>query len=77
MELVTSQRGVVETVDPADAAVVVRVDDGRLVRLTGEQTGADRLGYSYATTVHRAQAPPRIPPTSSLMEEGESWRMWR
>jgi conjugative relaxase-like TrwC/TraI family protein len=53
--LVTSQRGVVETVDPAGAAVVVRVDDGRLVRLSGEQTGADRLGYSYATTVHRAQ----------------------
>jgi conjugative relaxase-like TrwC/TraI family protein len=53
--LVTSQRGVVAAVEPDTDVVLVRTDDGRLVRLTGEQTGADRLGYGYATTVHRAQ----------------------
>ena len=33
----------------------LRTDDGRLVRLAGEEAGAERLGYGYATTVHRSQ----------------------
>ena len=35
--------------------VQLRTDDGRQVRLTGEEGGAERLGYGYATTVHRSQ----------------------
>jgi conjugative relaxase-like TrwC/TraI family protein len=53
--LVTSQRATVEAVDPHAQAVVLRTDDGRLVRLSGEEAGAERLGYGYATTVHRSQ----------------------
>ncbi|HWG74112.1 MAG TPA: MobF family relaxase [Acidimicrobiales bacterium] len=53
--LVTSQRAVVVAVDPAVGALTLRTTDGRQVRLAGEDAGADRLGYGYATTVHRAQ----------------------
>jgi conjugative relaxase-like TrwC/TraI family protein len=53
--LVTSQRAVVTAVDPAAGAVTLRTGDGRLVPLAGDDAGADRLGYGYATTVHRAQ----------------------
>ena len=53
--LVTSERAVVEAVQPASGAVELRTGDGRRVRLTGEEAGDDRLGYGYATTVHRSQ----------------------
>ena len=54
--LVTSQRATVEAVDPqAGAIACLRTDDGRLVRLAGEEASAERLGYGYATTVHRSQ----------------------
>jgi conjugative relaxase-like TrwC/TraI family protein len=53
--LVTSQRAVVEAVEPDSASLVLRTDDGRQVRLVGEEVGADRLGHGYATTVHRGQ----------------------
>ena len=53
--LVTSQRATVEAVDPHAGALMLRTDDGRLVRLAGEEAGAERLGYGYATTVHRSQ----------------------
>lgn len=53
--LVTSERGVVEAVDPSAGTLVIRIGDGRTVTLTGEQAAADRLGHGYATTVHRAQ----------------------
>jgi hypothetical protein len=53
--LVTSQRATVEAVDPRRRALMLRTDDGRLVRLAGEEAGAERLGYGYATTVHRSQ----------------------
>ncbi len=53
--LVTSQRATVTSVDPQRDTVVLATDDGRVVALTGEQAGADRLGYGYATTVHRSQ----------------------
>ena len=53
--LVTSERGTVEAVDPAAGALVLRTDDGRTVTLTGGEASAERLGYGYATTVHRSQ----------------------
>jgi hypothetical protein len=51
--LVTSQRATVVAVDPP--AILVRTTDSRVVRLAGEEASAERLGYGYATTVHRAQ----------------------
>ncbi|MDQ2754515.1 MAG: hypothetical protein M3R71_03085, partial [Actinomycetota bacterium] len=53
--LVTSQRAVIEAVDPRAGALVLRTNDHRMVRLTAEDASADRLGYEYATTVHRSQ----------------------
>jgi conjugative relaxase-like TrwC/TraI family protein len=53
--LVTSERAVVEAVHPVEGTVDIRTDDGRNVRLSGEEANAERLGYGYATTVHRSQ----------------------
>jgi conjugative relaxase-like TrwC/TraI family protein len=53
--LVTSQLGTVVSVDPQQDTLILRTDDGRDVTLTSDQAGAERLGYSYATTVHRLQ----------------------
>jgi conjugative relaxase-like TrwC/TraI family protein len=53
--LVTSQRGTVASVDQQQDAVILATDDGRVVALAGEDAGAARLGYGYATTVHRLQ----------------------
>jgi hypothetical protein len=52
---VTSERGVVEAVDPSAGALVIRTREGRTVTLTSHQASADRLGHGYATTVHRSQ----------------------
>jgi len=41
--LVTSQRATVEAVEPDSGSLVLRTDDGRQVRLTGEEIGADGL----------------------------------
>jgi hypothetical protein len=53
--LVTSERTTVETVEAESGSLVLRTDDGRQVRLSDEEIGADRLGLGYATTVHRGQ----------------------
>jgi conjugative relaxase-like TrwC/TraI family protein len=53
--LVTSQRATIEAVDTGAGALRLRTDDGRLVRVAGEEASAERLGYGYATTVHRSQ----------------------
>ncbi|MDE3206837.1 MAG: AAA family ATPase [Acidobacteriota bacterium] len=53
--LVTSERDVIEAVDPTAGALVVRTQNGRAVTLAGEEASADRLSYGYATTVHRSQ----------------------
>jgi conjugative relaxase-like TrwC/TraI family protein len=53
--LVTSQRAIVTAVDADAGAVTLVTGDGRQVGLAGDDAGADRLGYGYATTVHRAQ----------------------
>ena len=37
------------------ARLALRTGDGRLVRLAAGEAVADRLGYAYATTVHRSQ----------------------
>lgn len=53
--LVTSQRAVVEAVDVSRGNLTLVTADGRHVSLGTEDVGTDRLGYSYATTVHRCQ----------------------
>ena len=53
--LVTSERATVESVDLLTSSLLLRTDDGREARLSGEETAAERLGYGYATTVHRSQ----------------------
>jgi len=53
--LVTSQRATVTTVDPTARIVMVRTDDDLQVTLRSDQLVPDRLGYAYATTVHRFQ----------------------
>jgi hypothetical protein len=53
--LVTSQRAVIEGVDPCRQTLTMCTDDGQMVLLGADDAGADRLGYGYATTVHRCQ----------------------
>jgi len=53
--LVTSQRATVTTVDPTARIVMVRTNDDLQVTLRSDQLVPDRLGYAYATTVHRFQ----------------------
>ncbi|MEA3216772.1 MAG: hypothetical protein QOJ19_2928, partial [Acidimicrobiia bacterium] len=53
--IVTSQRGVVDHVDVDARRLWVRMDDGQLHRLEGDELSADRLDHGYAVTVHRAQ----------------------
>jgi len=55
-QVVTSERGVVEAVDLRHRSLTVRMDDGRLQRLAGEELSKDRLAHGYAITVHRSQA---------------------
>jgi len=54
-QIVTSERGTVSTVDPADGSLHARMDDGRVQRFSAEQTAKDRLNHGYAITVHRSQ----------------------
>ena len=68
--LVTSERAVVRGVNMATAAIDLRTSDGRDVRLTGEQTSTERLGYGYATTVHRCQG--ATVTRAHLFADGES-----
>ena len=53
--LVTSQRATVESVDLHAGTLTLRSADDQPVLLATGDAGADRLGYGYATTVHRAQ----------------------
>jgi hypothetical protein len=53
--LVTSQRAVITAVDLAGQTLTLRTDDGQNVLVGREDAAADRLGYRYATTVHRGQ----------------------
>ncbi len=53
--LVTSERGVIQAVNPAQTTMVARMDDGRLQNFGPDELGAERLSLGYATTVHRSQ----------------------
>jgi conjugative relaxase-like TrwC/TraI family protein len=53
--LVTSQRAVIATVDPAGEELTLQTEDGEHILLGKDEAGSDRLGYGYATTVHRCQ----------------------
>jgi conjugative relaxase-like TrwC/TraI family protein len=53
--LVTSQRAVIAAIEPSAQTLTLRTDDGQHVQLGREEAGSDRLGYGYATTVHRCQ----------------------
>jgi hypothetical protein len=53
--LVTSERGVVTSVDPELDSLSLRTHDGRTVELSGHDLARGRLDHGYATTVHRAQ----------------------
>jgi len=54
-QLVTSERAVVQAVDPVERSLLARMDDGRLQTFGLDELGAERLAYGYATTVHRSQ----------------------
>ncbi len=54
-QVVTSERGVVVSVDPEACCLVARMGDGREQVFEADETGAGRLAHGYATTVHRSQ----------------------
>jgi conjugative relaxase-like TrwC/TraI family protein len=53
--LVTSQRAVIAAVDPWQETLTLQTHGGQEVLVGKEDAAADRLGYGYATTVHRCQ----------------------
>jgi hypothetical protein len=53
--LITSQPAVVAAVDLSEETLTLRTDDGHDVHLGKDEAGSERLGYGYATTVHRCQ----------------------
>jgi len=54
-DTVTSQRGVITSVDVDTRSLTAIMDDGREHRFGPDDVGADRLAHGYATTVHRSQ----------------------
>jgi len=54
-DTVTSQRGVITSVDVNARSLLVCMEDGREHRFGPDDVGADRLAHGYATTVHRSQ----------------------
>jgi conjugative relaxase-like TrwC/TraI family protein len=54
-EVVTSERGVVISVDLERQHLTAQMDDGRRQRFERDEIGAAHLAYGYATTVHRSQ----------------------
>jgi len=54
-ELVTSERGTVQAIDPNSRSLVARMDDGRAQPFGPDDLGRERLAHGYATTVHRSQ----------------------
>jgi hypothetical protein len=55
-DTVTSERGIVTSVDVDTGSLMAIMDDGREQHRFGlDGTGADRLAHGYATTVHRSQ----------------------
>jgi hypothetical protein len=54
-QVVTSERGVVVSVDPEACRLVALMDDGREQVFERDEMGAGQLAHGYATTVHRSQ----------------------
>jgi hypothetical protein len=54
-QIVTSERGVIRTVDLDEMNLQVEMEDGRLEQLEHDQLEATKLAHGYATTVHRSQ----------------------
>ncbi|MFN2506206.1 MAG: MobF family relaxase [Acidimicrobiales bacterium] len=55
-KVVTSETGIVVTVDPKAKTLTMRTDDGHELHILKEkEIGADRLAHGYAVTVHRSQ----------------------
>lgn len=54
-DTVTSEHATIVDVRPDDQTLIARSDDGRFVRLVGEQLDRGHLAHGYALTVHRAQ----------------------
>ena len=54
-QVVTSERGVVTSVDLEERRLMVEMEDGRRHQLEQDEIGAARLAHGYATTVHRSQ----------------------
>lgn len=54
-QIVTSERGTVTAVNPADGSLHATMDHGRLQLFAAEQTAKDRMNHGYAITVHRSQ----------------------
>ena len=52
---VTSQAARVTAVDPEAETLTATTPDGHQLHMSVDDIGADRLGYSYAITAHRAQ----------------------
>ena len=52
---VTSQAAWVTAVDPEAQTLTAITPDGRRLLMSADDIGADRLGYGYAITAHRAQ----------------------
>jgi conjugative relaxase-like TrwC/TraI family protein len=53
--LVTSERATVTSVEVGRGALCLLTQDGRRVRLGGEDISSERLDHAYAMTVHRTQ----------------------
>lgn len=67
-QVVTSEVGTVESVDPANGSLTVLLDEGRRTVLAGPFTSSQRLTHAYAATVHRSQG--ATVDTAHYLEEG-------
>jgi hypothetical protein len=54
-QTVTSERGIVRSVDLNDKTLQVEMEDGRLEQFERDQIGEAKLAHGYATTVHHSQ----------------------
>jgi conjugative relaxase-like TrwC/TraI family protein len=54
-QIVTSEPGVVRSVDRESQSLQVEMEDGRLEQLERDQIGEAQLAHGYATTVHHSQ----------------------
>jgi hypothetical protein len=54
-EVVTSERGVVLSVDLERQGLTARMEDGRRQTFERDEIGSERLAHGYASTVHRSQ----------------------